>query len=198
MQRKRWFKWALYMLAALFLGIGGLGGALYFELHRSNGEVLTGRQKRAYLLHVPKTIPSNRPMPLVICLHGFAEWPTHLQRLSHWNQLADECGFLVVYPRGSGFPFRWRCGGWFGKQAELSQDVQFISDLIDQLKKEYRIDEGLRRLAAWAVPTSCLGRNTAQIGPCRQLFSTEPLIRSFPSMAHRQRGYAAFRIFHCG
>jgi polyhydroxybutyrate depolymerase len=140
-QRKRWLKWSLYLIVALVLGIGALCVALYFELHRSNGEVLTGGQKRAYLLHVPKTIPSNRPMPLVICLHGFAEWPAHLMRLSHWNQLADEFGFLVVYPRGSGFPFRWRCGGWLGKQEELSKDVVFISDLIDQLKKEYKIDE---------------------------------------------------------
>jgi polyhydroxybutyrate depolymerase len=88
-----------------------------------------------------KTIPSSRSMPLVICLHGFAEWPAHLMRLSHWNQLADESGFLVVYPRGSGFPSRWRCGSRFNQPEELQQDVQFISDLIDQLKKEYKIDE---------------------------------------------------------
>jgi polyhydroxybutyrate depolymerase len=137
----RWLKWLLYVLAALVLGIGMLLGGVYWELHRSSGEVLTGGQKRAYLLHVPKTIPGDRPMPLVICLHGFAEWPAHVMRLSHWNQLADEFGFLVVYPRGSGFPFRWRCSGMFSRQAEQSEDVQFISDLIDQLKKEYKIDE---------------------------------------------------------
>jgi len=140
-RRKRWLKRSLYVLAALVVGVGALFGALYLELHRSNGEVLTGGGKRSYLLHLPKTIPGNRPMPLVICLHGFAEWPAHLMRLSHWNQLADEFGFLVVYPSGSGFPFRWRCGGRFGKPEEQSQDVQFISDLIDQLKKEYKIDE---------------------------------------------------------
>ncbi len=138
---KRWLKWSLWVGLALMVGIGGLLGVLYFELHRSNGEVLTGGRKRAYLLHVPTTIPTNRPMPLVICLHGFAEWPAHLMRLSHWNQLADECGFLVVYPRGSGFPFRWHCMGRFNQPDEVQQDVQFIADLIDQLKKEYRIDE---------------------------------------------------------
>jgi len=139
--RKRWLKWSLCVLAALVLGMGGLLGVVYFELHRSSGEVVTGGQKRAYLLHVPKTIPSNRPMPLVICLHGFAEWPAHLMRLSHWNQLADEFGFLVVYPRGSGFPFRWHCMSQFDQPEEVQQDVQFISDLIDQLKTEYQIDE---------------------------------------------------------
>lgn len=80
-------------------------------------------------------------MPLVIYLHGFAEWPAHVMRLSHWNQLADEFGFLVVYPPGSGFPFRCRCGSRFWKQEEQPQDVQFISNLLDQLKKEYKIDE---------------------------------------------------------
>ncbi len=140
-RRRRWLKWTLYTLAVLLLALGALGGAVYFELHRASGEVLSGGHKRAYLLHVPKTLPSDRPVPLVICLHGFAEWPAHVMRLTHWNRLADECGFLVVYPRGTGFPFRWRCGAFFGNQDELSQDVQFISDLIDQLKKEYRIDE---------------------------------------------------------
>ena len=140
-QPKRWLKRSLYLFAILVLGIGVLIAVLYLELYRSNGELLTGGQKRAFLLHVPITIPTNRPMPLVICLHGFAEWPAHVMRLSHWNQLADEFGFLVVYPRGSGFPFRWRCSGLFSKQEEQSQDVQFISDLIDHLKKEYNIDE---------------------------------------------------------
>jgi polyhydroxybutyrate depolymerase len=138
--QRRWLRWALYACGTVVLGIGVLAGGVYWELHRSNGEVLTGGHKRAYLLHVPKTIPSGRPMPLVICLHGFAEWPAHLMRLTHWNQLSDEFGFLVVYPRGTGFPFRWRCSSWFGEQGE-SQDVQFISDLIDQLKKQYPIDE---------------------------------------------------------
>ena len=65
--RKRWLKWSLYVLAALVLGIGGLFGVLYFELHRSNGEVLTGGQKRAYyycvrsleIREIPRCFPSR-------------------------------------------------------------------------------------------------------------------------------------------
>ena len=138
---RRWLKWSLYLLAAWVVGIGVFIGGVYWELHRANGQLLTRGQKRTYLLHVPKTIPSDRPMPLVICLHGFAEWPAHVMRLSHWNRVADEFGFLVVYPRGSGFPLRWRCSNSFATQQEQSQDVQFISDLIDQLEKKYTIDK---------------------------------------------------------
>jgi polyhydroxybutyrate depolymerase len=138
---RRWLKWLLYLFAAFVLGIAVLVAGSYWELHRSTGYVLTGGQTRAYLLHVPRNIPADHPMPLVICLHGFAEWPAHVMRLSHWNKLADESGFLVVYPRGTGFPFRWRSGGRFGQAEEQNADVQFVSDLIDQLKKEYNIDE---------------------------------------------------------
>ncbi len=124
------------MLGALVVVTGLVAAVLYGEIYRSNGEVLTGGKKRSYLLHVPKTYQPGRPTALVICLHGFAEWPAHLMRLSHWNRLADEAGFLVVYPFGSGFPLRWNSGGWFSQR-----DVRFIADLIDQLKKEYNIDE---------------------------------------------------------
>jgi hypothetical protein len=43
----------MHLLAALVVGMGLLIGVICSELHRSNGEVLTGAQKRAYLLHVP-------------------------------------------------------------------------------------------------------------------------------------------------
>jgi polyhydroxybutyrate depolymerase len=139
--RKQLRKWLLRAAMGLVLGFGILAGGLYFEIHRANGEVLTNGKKRTYLLHVPKTYQSGRPTPLVICLHGFAEWPAHLMRLSHWNQLADEFGFLVVYPSGSSFPLRWHCNGRLNKADQAEGDVQFISDLIDQLKKDYKIDE---------------------------------------------------------
>lgn len=170
-RRKRWLKWLLYSFAALVVATGVLTGAAYWELHRSTGDVLTSGEKRAYLLHVPRRFPSDRPMPLVICLHGFAEWPAHLMRLSPWNQLADEFGFLVVYPRGSGFPFRWRSGDRLGEQQDQPQDVKFISDLIDQLKRQYKIDEdriyanGLSNGGGMAFALGCqLSERIAAIG----------------------------------
>ncbi len=62
-------------------------------------------------------------------------------RISRWNQVADEFGFLAVYPCGSSFPLRWRCDGRVNTPQEAQQDVRFISDLIDQLIQEYNVDE---------------------------------------------------------
>ena len=81
------------------------------------------------------TIPSV-PTPLVITLHGFAQWPANQAAVSRWNRLADEYGFIVVYPAGTSFPLRWRTSDDTG----AAKDVAFISDLIDTLSAEYNID----------------------------------------------------------
>ena len=138
--KRRW-KWVLRVVGALLLLTGLLAVAAYREIYRSNGEVWSGGRKRSYLLHVPQTYQASRPTALVICFHGFSEWPAHVMRLSHWNRLADESGFLVVYPCGSRFPLRWHCGGGFSKPDQAQADVQFIADLIDQLKRDYNLDE---------------------------------------------------------
>jgi polyhydroxybutyrate depolymerase len=138
---KRLRQWPLRVLVLLILAIGGLAGAFYSAIRRWNRQMLTGGRKRTYLLHVPKTYQPSRPTPLVICLPGFGEWPAHVMRISRWNQLADESGFLVVYPSGSSFPLRWHCDPRADTPEQARQDVQFISDLIDQLKLTYHIDE---------------------------------------------------------
>ncbi len=133
--------WLRRFLVLGILAVGGLAGAIYSAICHPNKKVLTGGKKRAYLLHVPRTYEPNRPTPLVICLPGFGEWPAHLMRISRWNQVADESGFLVVYPSGSSFPLRWRCAPGADTPEQARQDVQFISDLINHLKENYNIDE---------------------------------------------------------
>src|SRR5256886_1712331 len=55
-----------------------------------------------------------------------------------WNRVADEHGFIVVYPsgEGGGGPRVWHEGG----EAGPSRDVRFISELIDTLEATYNID----------------------------------------------------------
>jgi polyhydroxybutyrate depolymerase len=103
---------------------------------RTNGTLISAGEKRNYLLYVPESYDPARPVPLVITLHGFAQWPAHQMHISRWNELADEHGFIVVYPGGTGFPKRWRTGG----SQDASADAQFISDLIDKMQQDYNID----------------------------------------------------------
>ncbi len=137
---KRLLKWTLILFLVLFLGVGILAGVFWFHIHQTNGEVMTGGTKRTYLLHVPASYRPGKPVPLVISIHGFAEWPAHLMDISHWNKLSDEFGFLVVYPSGSGLPLHWFSFNRPDEASKSQQDVQFVSDLIDKLEREYSID----------------------------------------------------------
>ena len=103
---------------------------------RTNGTIVISGQTRAYLLYVPPSYDRTRPTPLVISMHGASVWPAQQMNLSRWNRLADEQGFIVVYPSGSGMPKVWNVG----RGAGLMRDVRFISALIDTLEAAYNID----------------------------------------------------------
>jgi polyhydroxybutyrate depolymerase len=97
----------------------------------------------------------------VIAIHGFAEWPAHEARISHWNKVADENGFIVVYPSGVKFPKRWRSHGTAEGTTDPMIDVRFISDLIDYIQSQYNIDpariyaNGLSNGAGMSYLLSC-------------------------------------------
>ena len=119
----------LVIAIALFL--------IYFILiHQSNGHVMVDGEKRTYILFVPKSYDPAKPAPLVISIHGFADWPANQQSASRWNDLAERYGFIVVYPSGTGFPLHWRASN----PSASVKDVTFISALIDKLEGKYNID----------------------------------------------------------
>ncbi len=132
-------------IVLIILGLMGLTAiilaVIFFRLNVTNGEIESLGQKRTYLLYVPETYKADTPTPLVISLHGFAEWPAHQMEISHWNKLADQYGFIVVYPSGTGLPLRWQVNSQAGMPSEPMADVVFISNLIDALEQEYNIDK---------------------------------------------------------
>lgn len=121
----------LLMLISLLFGFA----------NRTNGRLLSSGEMRKYLLYVPPSYDASRATPLIINLHGFAQWPANQANVSQWNELADEEGFIVVYPQGSNFPLRWRLRTANPDSfADAKKDVTFISDLIDELSAKYTID----------------------------------------------------------
>ncbi|NPV08752.1 MAG: hypothetical protein HPY83_12435 [Anaerolineae bacterium] len=123
------------LLALLFLA-----AAVGFRLlDQTNGSLVSSGQERTYLLYVPDSYDPATPTSLVITIHGFAQWPAHQMQLSRWNALADQHGFIVVYPSGTGFPRRWRAGGVSAAGDDPQVDVRFVSDLIAHLESKYNI-----------------------------------------------------------
>ena len=119
------------LLTLLLLVIG-----IFLILNRTNGRLVSAGEERRYLLYVPESYDPSVPTPLVITLHGLIQWPANQAAVSRWNNLADQYGFIVVYPAGMGFPMHWRTWDTPG----ATKDATFISDLIDKLSTEYNID----------------------------------------------------------
>jgi polyhydroxybutyrate depolymerase len=146
-------------------------GMWYLLANQTNGTVVSSGETRRYLLHVPESYNPDVATPLVITIHGFLQWPAHQALASHWNAVADEHGFIVVYPEGTGFPRRWRAGGYGAEADDTQEEIAFIEDLIDALSQQYNIDparvyaNGLSNGGGMSFLLSCtLSERIAAIG----------------------------------
>lgn len=147
---------------------------VFYVLDKTNGTIVTSGVTRRYLLYVPKSYDRTKPTSLVISLHPAATWPAVQMDISRWNDLADEHGFLVVYPEGIGAFFGSLRPGpqvWPMDPEFLGRDVQFISDLIKKLEANYNIDpnrvyaDGMSIGGGMAFAVSCkLSDKIAAVG----------------------------------
>lgn len=95
---------------------------------------------REYLLHVPPGLASgkwkdgkpDKPLPLVIALHGGLANMSQMESLTGFDPIADDKDFLVAYP--DGFLTTWNAGDCCGaSKIGNIDDVGFLTKLIDRL-----------------------------------------------------------------
>ena len=91
-------------------------------------------QNRAYFLHVPASYAEGTPAPLLLALHQFSDTATGMQKLAGFDAIAEREGFLVCYPQG-----RWRVWN-SGQGRSNTNDVAFLSQLVESLSTQYSID----------------------------------------------------------
>ena len=176
---KPWLQWII-RIPLILLGLAAslvlVAAVSFLILNHTNGKIVSSGVKRSYLLYVPGSYDPATPTPLVVSIHGFAEWPAHQAQMTRWNDLAEKTGFIVVYPSGTSFPKRWRTQVESG--SDPMPDVIFISDLIDKLEGDYNIDprriyaNGLSNGGGMSVLLSCvLSDRIAAIGTVSGAFS---------------------------
>ena len=102
-----------------------------------------GDLKRTYLVHIPKSYDRKNPAPVVLALHGAAMNGPMMVWFSGLNDKADQEGFIVVYPSGTGTnPFlTWNAGGFWKRTGGKADDVAFIGKLLDDLGTVVTVDE---------------------------------------------------------
>jgi len=100
-------------------------------------ETIEGAQTRSYSLHVPPSYDGTIAVPLMILLHPAGMTTADFAGLTKFNALADQKGFITVYPDAYGDKRAWNPGFIPGSGAN---DTLFISNLIDFLLKNHKIN----------------------------------------------------------
>lgn len=100
--------------------------------------IQSGGMLRRYLLHIPEGYDPATPMPLVISYHGSTSDPLRNANSTRLSTLADEEGFIVVYPEGRGNPRGWLVVAI--DDPDIPTDTQFTRDFIADLQFRVHID----------------------------------------------------------
>lgn len=94
-------------------------------------------EEREYIVHLPINYKADKNHALVLAFHGGGSTAKSSLLFFGLNAVSDTAGFIVVYPNGIN-------KGWNDGRAiknHSHDDLGFIGLLIDQLKKDYSIDE---------------------------------------------------------
>jgi len=110
------------------------------EVASGHYDLQSGALVRSYLLHVPEQL--TQPAPLVIVMHGYTGSADGIMSYSGMNEVADDEGFVVVYPQGTvdqkGNAF-FNVGYEFHSDSSVD-DLQFIRDLVAHLQSELALN----------------------------------------------------------
>jgi polyhydroxybutyrate depolymerase len=100
-----------------------------------------GGLTRSYLLHMPPGLGEGGAPSVVFVFHGFAESAEAARRYTGFDDIADEAGFIAVYPNGIGSDPSWNAGGCCG-YAVMSQvdDAIFVRHILTDLESITSVD----------------------------------------------------------
>jgi len=122
-----------------------------------------GGLTRKYKVHLPKGYDNKTPYPVVIYIHGGGA-DMRAAYMDGLDKAADKLGFILVAPQGTGvfklghIRATWNGGKWAtGECCGDTDDVGFISKMIDELKVKFNVDE--KRIYATGISNGGLMTN---------------------------------------
>jgi poly(3-hydroxybutyrate) depolymerase len=124
------FPLLVYVAATLSFaqwGGGNWGGGGGKSINDYKKISVSGREVYVY---APSNLADNSP--LLMSFHGMDQDPSYQQSNTHWESVADTAGFVVAYPKGATGYSTWDISG--------DQDTKWITQIIDQLAKDYKIN----------------------------------------------------------
>src|SRR3982750_200174 len=96
---------------------------------------------RTYRTYLPARF-HGQSLPLVVMLHGCSQTPEDFAAGTRMNELADEHGFIVVYPAQARSANFSRCWNWFGQrdQQRDAGEPSLIAGITRQVIARHNVD----------------------------------------------------------
>ncbi|MFK7782065.1 PKD domain-containing protein [Psychroserpens sp.] len=104
--------------------------------------ISVGGVERGYDVFLPSEHDIMEDLPVIINLHGTTGTKSLERFLTEFEPIAEENKIVMVLPQGSVLP-TCNIGSqtrWNGNLFDTPDDIQFISDLIDQTIEDYNVD----------------------------------------------------------
>src|SRR5258708_6284016 len=95
------------------------------------------RGSHSYFVYTPKTSQVSSPIPLVVMLHGCTQTAADFAIGTSMNLLAEQHGFVVLYPEQASTSNYNRCWNWFlpANQQRGSGEPARIVGMIKSLRQ---------------------------------------------------------------
>ena len=96
-----------------------------------------------YKLYLPASATSaERPLPLLVMLHGCGQTPDDFATGTRMNALAEELGVIVVYPAQNRQAQKNRCWNWYrrGDQIRVAGEPALLADLTRMVLSTTPVD----------------------------------------------------------
>ncbi|MDR3608518.1 MAG: PHB depolymerase family esterase [Oligoflexia bacterium] len=97
---------------------------------------------RDYYLYTPKNTHGQAALPLLVMLHGCSEDAQSFAAQTGMNDIAEQFGFVVVYPEQTSQYNMMRCWNWFqpDSQARDSGELAIVVGIIQKVESATPID----------------------------------------------------------
>ncbi|MFS0776931.1 stalk domain-containing protein [Neobacillus sp. 3P2-tot-E-2] len=101
--------------------------------------------KHTWYEYVPKSYTGQKPVPLLVYLHGGGRNGLDASRKSTWPLVAEQEGFIVIYPNANN-PSNKRPGGFSWNAfnhigPDKGDDVAYLKWIIEKVCEGYQIDQ---------------------------------------------------------
>jgi poly(hydroxyalkanoate) depolymerase family esterase len=130
------------------------------ESHRRLLFFALPQSKRHYHLYLPGRYDAAKSWPLLVMLHGCKQDAVTFSTGTRMNQLADQQGFLVLYPEQRRLANAYRCWNWFDSAAHRAGgEAALIAGMVREVIATFGVDPGrvyIAGLSAGGAMTSIM------------------------------------------